>query len=153
MKLRKTKPARRRGRLHPSVQRKLKVAVPYFGLGVLALVASVFFAEPPDWSLWIPFAALFVLLEMFSVEVNDRLMQSSSIMVVMTAGVVSALTPGADAVYAMALMASFGAFVPDDFRGRRWFQPMANFGQLVLSGAAAGLFLDLNLPERLNGEQ
>ena len=147
MKLSKSKPARRRGRLHPSVQRKLKIAVPYFGLGVLVLAASVLFGKPPDWSLWIPFATLFVLFELFTVEVNDRLMQSSSIMVVMTAGVVSALTPGSDAVYAMALMAGLGAFVPDDFRERRWFQPMANFGQLVLSGTAAGLFLDLSLPE------
>ena len=145
MKLSKSKPARRRGRLHPSVQRKLKIAVPYFGLGVLVLAVSVLFGKPPDWSLWIPFATLFVLFELFTVEVNDRLMQSSSIMVVMTAGVVSALTPGSDAVYAMALMAGLGAFVPDDFRERRWFQPMANFGQLVLAAAFGGLLLDLNL--------
>jgi HD-GYP domain-containing protein (c-di-GMP phosphodiesterase class II) len=91
------------------------------------------------------FAALFVLLELFTVEVNDRMLQSSSIMVVMTAGVIFAIQPDSDAIFAMTLMAAIGAFAPDDFRQRRWFQPMANFGQLALSGAAAGLLLDLNL--------
>jgi putative nucleotidyltransferase with HDIG domain len=145
MKLQKYKPARRRGRLHPSVQRKLKVAVPYFAMGVLTLVVVLVFFDPPNWLLWLPFAALFVLLEFFAVEVNDRLFQSSSIMVVMTAGVIFAILPGSDAVYAMTLMACLGAVVPSDFRERRWFQPMANFGQFALSGAAAGLLLDLNL--------
>ncbi|MGB7860179.1 MAG: HD domain-containing phosphohydrolase, partial [Acidimicrobiia bacterium] len=70
-----------------------------------------------------------------------------SIMVVMTAGVIFALLPGSDAVPAMALMAGLGAFFLDDFRERRWFQPMANFGQMVLSAAAAGLLLDLNIPD------
>ncbi len=119
--------------------------MPYFLLGVLALVLSYLFADSPDWTLWFPFAALFVLLEMFTVEVNDRLFHSSSIMVVMTAGVIFAIQPGSDALFAMTLMASVGAFVPKDFKERRWFQPMANFGQLALSGAAAGLLLDLNL--------
>jgi hypothetical protein len=81
------------------------------------------------------FAGLFVLLELFTVEVNDRLFHSSSIMVVMTAGVIFALQPESSAMFAMALMAGLGAFVPDDFKQRRWFQPMANFGQLALSGA------------------
>jgi len=145
MKLRKNKPARRRGRLHPSVQRKLRIAVPYSILGLLALVVTYFFSEPPDWGLWLVFAALFVLLEFFTVEVNDRLMQSSSIMVVMTAGVIFALQSDSDAMFAMTLMAAIGALAPDDFREKRWFQPISNFGQLALSGAAAGLLLDLNL--------
>ena len=147
MKLRRNNPARRRGRLHPSVQRKLRIAVPYFAMGVLTLVSALVFFDPPNWLLWLPFAALFVLLEFFAVEVNDRLFQSSSIMVVMTAGVIFAIEPGSDAVFAMTLMACLGAVVPSDFRERRWFQPMANFGQFALSGAAAGLLLDLNLPE------
>ena len=136
---------RRYRRLHPAVQRKLKVAVPYFLLGAAALAISIYFFEPPDWALWAPFAALFVILEMFSVEVNDRMLQSSSIMVVMTAGVIFAIQPDADAALAMTVMAAIGAFAPDDFKERRWFQPMANFGQLALSGFVAGLLLDLNL--------
>jgi HD-GYP domain-containing protein (c-di-GMP phosphodiesterase class II) len=66
-------------------------------------------------------------------------------MVVMTAGVIFAIQPGSNAVFAMTLMAGLGAFVPDDFKERRWFQPMANFGQQAISGAVAGLILDLSL--------
>jgi len=136
---------RRYQRLHPSVQRKLKVAVPYFALGVAVLVGTYFLSDTPDWTVFLPFAVLFVMLEMFTVEVNDRLMQSSSIMVVMTAGVIFAIQPDSDALFAMTLMAGAGALSPDDFKERRWFQPMANFGQLAASGAVAGFLLDLNL--------
>ncbi len=73
------------------------------------------------------------------------MLQSSSIMVVMTAGVIFALQPGSDATFGMALMVGAGSIVPDDFKQRRWFQPMANFGQMVLSAAAAGFLLDANL--------
>ena len=108
--LRRQQFGRRQRRLHPSVQRKLKIAVPYFTLGLLTLVATYIFFDPPDWTLWLPFAGLFVLLEFFTVEVNDRLMHSSSIMVVMTAGVIFAIRPESDAVFAMSLMAGLGAF-------------------------------------------
>ena len=146
MRLLKNSPVGRRyRRLHPSVQRKLKIAVPYSSLGLIVLVATYLVSEPPNWLIWLPFAALFVLLEFFAVEVNDRLFQSSSIMVVMTAGVIFAIQPDSDATFAMALMAGVALFTPLDFKERRWFQPMANFGQLALSGAAAGLLLDLNL--------
>ena len=82
---------------------------------------------------------------MFTVEVNDRMFQSSSIMVIMTAGVVFAIDPSSDAMFAMTLMAALAATVPDDYRERRWFQPMANFGQFAASGFASGLILDLTL--------
>lgn len=95
------------------------------------------------------FTALFILLELFAVEVNDRMFQSSSIMVIMTAGVVFAIPAGSNATFAMALMAGLAAFVPEDFKQRRWFQPMANFGQQALSGATAGLILDLSLGDIL----
>ncbi|MDX1468779.1 MAG: HD domain-containing protein [Acidimicrobiia bacterium] len=146
MKLLSNNPlARRYRRLHPSVQRKLRIAVPYFTLGLLTLVGSFLISGPPNWSVWLPFAGLLVLLESFAVEVNDRMLQSSSIMVVMTAGVISALEPGSDAMFAMALMVAIGSIVPADFKERRWFQPMANFGQMVISAAAAGFLLDANL--------
>ena len=134
---------RRYWRLQPAVQRKLKIAVPYFALGVAAIAISAVLSHPPNWTIWVLFAGLFVLLELFTVEVNDRMFQSSSIMVLMTAGVVFAVQSDSDAAFAMSLMAALGALVPDDIRERRWFQPMANFGQLALSGAAAGFVLDL----------
>jgi HD-GYP domain-containing protein (c-di-GMP phosphodiesterase class II) len=122
----------------------LKIAVPYFAMGVVALVAAAWFGEAPDWTVWALFTALYVVLELFAVEVNDRLFQSSSIMVAMTAGVIFSLDNGSAAL-GMALMAALGPLVPDDIRLRRWFQPMANFGQMVTSAAIAGLVLDLGL--------
>jgi HD-GYP domain-containing protein (c-di-GMP phosphodiesterase class II) len=111
-------------------------------MGLLVLVTVLLTTGAPQWGIWLVFACLFFLLESFAVEVNDRLFQSSSVMVALTVGVVFALTPGSSATFAMALLGATGALIPADFRQRRWFQPMANFGQLVLSGAAAGLVLD-----------
>jgi len=136
---------RRYWRLQPAVQRRLKIAVPFFLMGVVVLAVVLLVGDAPSWLIWSVFTGLFVLLEWFSVEVNDRLFHSSSIMVVMTAGVIFAIEPNSSAVVGMTLMTAAGAAVPTDFKERRWFQPMANFGQLALSGAVAGLILDLIL--------
>jgi HD-GYP domain-containing protein (c-di-GMP phosphodiesterase class II) len=85
------------------------------------------------------------MLQIFAVEVNDRLLMSSGVMVTMTAGVIFALEPGTDAMFGMALMGAVAMFTPLDFQERRWFQPMANFGQMVLAAAVAGFLLDVNL--------
>jgi putative nucleotidyltransferase with HDIG domain len=121
------------------------IAVPYFLMGVVTLVVAYRFSGPPDWSVWLPFTALFVLLELFSVEVNDRLLHSSSVMVAMTAGVILAIEPDSDAMFGMALMCGMAMFTPLDFKEKRWFQPLANFGQFVVAGAVAGFILDANL--------
>ena len=114
-------------------------------MGVSVLILAMIYAEAPDWTVWALFTSLYVVLEFFAVEVNDRLFHSSSIMVAMTAGVIFALDANSSATLGMALMAALGPLVPDDFRERRWFQPMANFGQMVVSAATAGLILDLGL--------
>jgi HD-GYP domain-containing protein (c-di-GMP phosphodiesterase class II) len=114
-------------------------------MGIATLVFAFVVGERPHWAIWGLFTALFVLLEWFSVEVNDRLFHSSSIMVVMTAGVIFAIEPNSSALVGMSLMTAAGAAVPTDFKERRWFQPMANFGQLAVSGAAAGFILDVLL--------
>jgi putative nucleotidyltransferase with HDIG domain len=114
-------------------------------MGLAALVVSVFISEMPDWRYWLPFTALFVLIEFFAVEVNDRMLQSSSVMVAMTAGVVLALTPDSDAMFGMALMGALALFTPLDFKEKRWFQPLANFGQIVTACAVAGFILDASL--------
>lgn len=132
---------RRYRRLQPAVQRRLLIAVPYSLLGLVVLVGAARVSDVPDWPVWLMFAGLFALLELFTVEVNDRYLQSSSIMVAMTAGVIFAIE--GDALFALSLLAGLGAFVPEDFREKRWFQPMANFGQLVMSGAAAAVILDV----------
>jgi HD-GYP domain-containing protein (c-di-GMP phosphodiesterase class II) len=132
-------------RLRPTVQQRLKIAVPYALMGIATLVISFMVADPPVWGPWAAFTALFVLLEFFAVEVNDRLLQSSSVMVAMTAGVILAMTAGSDAMFGMALMCGLAVLTPQDLKERRWFQPLANFGQFVVAGAVAGLILDLTL--------
>jgi putative nucleotidyltransferase with HDIG domain len=127
------------------VQRRLQIAVPYSLVGFCALAISYFVADPPSWGYWLPFAALFVLLEFFAVEVNDRMLQSASVMVAMTAGVILAMQPISDAMFGIALMCGLAVFTPTDFKEKRWFQPMANFGQFVLAGAVAGFVLDFYL--------
>ncbi|HEX7100464.1 MAG TPA: HD domain-containing phosphohydrolase [Acidimicrobiia bacterium] len=110
-----------------------------------ALAAVLVFADPPGWTLWFVFAVAFAALEWNAVEVNDRLFQSSGSMVAITAGTVFALSSDSSAVYAMALMAVLGPLVPADIKHRRWFQPVANLGQLILAAVAAGLVLDSTL--------
>ncbi len=146
MRLGRTRPLRGWfGRLRPTVQRRLRIAVPYSLMGGLALVGSFVVSEMPDWLYWFPFAVLFVLLEFFAVEVNDRMLQSSSVMVAMSAGVIMAMSPNSDAMFGLALMGALALFTPLDFKEKRWFQPVANFGQIVTACAMSGWILDLNL--------
>ena len=99
---------------------------------------------PSPWWLWVTLAFAFALLEFASVEVNDRLRISSSVMVAFSAAVVFGK---AAAPLAVALMAAFAMLQPDDVRNHRWLQPLANFGQLVLSSAAGMLVFALFLPD------
>jgi hypothetical protein len=132
-------------------QRKAKVqlAVGYGALGVaiLALLVWTPWQSFPDPLLWAAFSAAFVYFEWHTVEVNDRLFASPSIMVLLTAAVI--FGPGS-AVIGAAAMAALGPIAPADIRERRWFQPIANFGQLVASAAAAtavlSLFLSIGTP-------
>lgn len=143
--LRQNPVGRRWRRLEPAVQRRLSIAVPYFVMGLLVMISTAALGKPPVWTVWVLFAVLYVVLEAFTVEVNDRLFQSSSIMVVMTAGVIFAIEPESSAAFGMALMMAAAFVTPTDIRQRQWFQPMANFGQMVITGAAAGFILDLGL--------
>ncbi len=132
-------------RLGLTAQRKLKIGATYLALGVSALVVSYAVSEPFSWSVWLPFTILFVILDFFAVEVNDRMLASSSVMVMMTAGVIFAIQPGSDAMFGMALMGATAFLTPDDLRDRRVFQPVANAGQIVVAAAVAGFILDANL--------
>jgi len=89
------------------------------------------------------FAAAFVSLEFASVEVSDRIRVSSSVMVAFSAAVIFGREA---AVPAVALMAAVAMLQPEDVRNRRWQQPLANLGQLVLSSSAGMLVFALFLP-------
>ena len=101
------------------------------GAGVLGALFIVQRAPRPMW-LWSLLAAAFFVLEFAAVEVNDRLLISSAMMVAFTAAVVFGHN---SAVLAVALMAALAVLHPEDLRQRRWIQPAVNFGQLVISAA------------------
>ncbi|CAN5771836.1 hypothetical protein BH23ACT5_BH23ACT5_02840 [soil metagenome] len=128
--------------MKPLTKRQIRIVALYLGLGVaMASVAFAIGALPADWALWFVFAGGFLALELRSVEVNDRMWQSSSVMVSLTAGTFFALQ-GNSAAVAMVLMALVGPFTTEDFTRRRWFQPLANLGQIVVAAAGAGFVLD-----------
>lgn len=114
-------------------------------LGVATIVVLFVLQHDPEplW-LWATFAVAFVGLEFSSVEVNDRLFVSSSIMVAFTAAVVFGR---GSAILGVTLMAAVAVLHPDDLRLKRWRQPAYNFGQLVLSAAIGCLVLLPFLPE------
>ena len=114
---------------------KLWLAIGYATAGLLILTVLVFVQDFPSplW-LWGLFAATFVFFEWNTVEVNDKLFASPSVMVILTAAVVF----GADsAILGCAAIAGLAWFTPADVRERRWFQPLANFGQLVISAVVS----------------
>ncbi len=120
-----------------------RLAALYGALGVVVLAAlATHPAFPfPDPLTWLVFTVVFVALEWRAVEVNDRMVMSSTVMVALTAGVVFAVGEGSAAL-GMAAMAALGPLVPEDLRQRRWFQPAVNFGQMVATAAVSGIILD-----------
>ena len=107
------------------------------------LVRSQRFPEPL-W-LWAMFALAHVYFEWRAVEVNDRLIASPSIMVLTTAAV--AYGPESAAL-GVAIVAALSPLTPADVRERRWFQPIANMGQLTISATISVLLLTVLLPEQ-----
>ena len=115
---------------------KVRLAIGFGALGVAILAGLIWMPWQtfPDPRLWVPFAFAFVYFEWHTVEVNDRLFASPSIMVLLTAAVVFGPE---SAVLGTAAMAAIGPLAPADISERRWFQPAVNFGQLVASAAIA----------------
>lgn len=120
---------------------KLRLAIIFPIVGLAVLIALFFLQAPPDpWWLWALFAAAFVFFEWNTVEVNDKLFASPTVMVIMTAAVVFGPE---SAVLGCAAMAALGLVGPLDIRERRWFQPAVNFGQMVITAAVATTVLVL----------
>ncbi len=110
-------------------KKRLAIAFVAIGIAIVAVLFSVQSFPRPLW-LWAAFAGAFVFFEWNSVEVNDKLYASPSMMVIMTAAV--AFGPES-AVLGTTTMAALAILTPDDIRERRWFQPSVNFGQLIAS--------------------
>lgn len=135
-------------------RKRIALAAVLFGVGLTILIGTFLIWPPPADANWLivgTFAVVSTVLSFSSVEVNDRLQASSSAMVIATSATYFAQvghTPGTPefqptAVALVVLIASLSPFVPDDFRERRFFQPVSNFGQLVISGFCAGIVADL----------
>lgn len=116
-------------------------------LSVVVGATTIVLLWPPgenlDWGLWSIFAGAYVLLDLKSVEVNDRQLASSSSMVVLTAGVYYATLDDSTPLLALALLAGVGFLGPADFREHRVFVPAINFGQQVVSAVATAFTLTL----------
>jgi hypothetical protein len=112
-------------------------------IGAFALTTT----SAPSFQEWIVFALAFLVLESNTVEVNDRMLQSSGSMVVITAGTIFALESSSSALFGVVAIVAVASVIPDDIRQRRWFQPLANLGQMVASAAAAGAILDAVLTD------
>ena len=114
--------------------------------GAAALVVLFLVQDFPLTPTWPLFAAAFIYFHWQSVEVNDRLLASPSVMVILTAAVV--FGPG-KAMLGVAAIAGLGAINISDIRKGRLFQPIANFGQLVLSAVAGAGLVELILPANI----
>lgn len=91
---------------------------------------------PLSQLLW--FVALAGLVDWRSVEISPKLRASSTVMVILAAGV--AFRDYGSGL-AMALVAAGGAVGPVDIRERRVFFPAVNLGQLIVSAVAGGVTL------------
>ena len=110
--------------------------------GVLLTFLAIQTSFPLRWE-WLFFGAAFGTFQSLAVEVNDRLRASPTVMIVMTAAVIFGRE---SAAIGAATIVVFGAITPIDIRERRWFQPIVNAGQFVLSAAAGGAVIALALP-------
>jgi len=129
--------------VHPRRKRFL-IGLGYGLAGAATLGVALVYSSPPPALLWFVFAPAYTILAFYAVEVNDRYLMSSSVMPLLTGGVVFASETGS-AVLGMCLMALLGAPSLRDFRERRLVQPLANAGQLVVSAALAGVAIDIVL--------
>lgn len=122
---------------------RLFVAGAYAGAAALLVGVLFWRFEFPTWWEWIVFGGVLAAIELRAVLVNDHLAVSSGVMVLLTAAV--AFGPDSAPLGAATIML-FGAFTWRDIKERNWFQPIANFGQLVLSAALAATVLRFFLP-------
>jgi HD-GYP domain-containing protein (c-di-GMP phosphodiesterase class II) len=125
--------------------RRRRATIFFAVFGVAVIVASFFWAGMsfPDPAIFWPLAIPSFYLAYRSVSVADQLSASSTVMIYLSAGVAFALTDAHSATLGLALLAALTPVMEKDFKERRVQEPLWNFGQLVVAGAATGLVLDL----------
>ncbi|MDH3539998.1 MAG: HD domain-containing protein, partial [Acidimicrobiia bacterium] len=134
----------RKGIVSPSARTKLMFAIAYATLGAAALTAAFVAQDFPSLAVWVPFAIVAVLIEYHSVEVNDHLAATPTVMLLLTAAVAFGV---GQAVVGIAAIVALAPLQRRDFTERRVLVPLMNWGQLIISATAAGLVLQLFLPE------
>ncbi|MDH4116292.1 MAG: HD domain-containing protein [Acidimicrobiia bacterium] len=98
------------------------------------------------WELWALFALTFGILAYKSVEIDDRLQVSASVMAMFTAGLAFPLSELTDtAAFPMTMLAFVGFVSSGDISGRRVFQMAVNFGQIAFAAFLAGSTADVAL--------
>ncbi len=124
---------------------RVNLAVSFVAVGAALVISLLVNGDlpKPEWLLLL-LAAVAFYFDWSAVEVNDHLFVSTSALVQITAAVVFF---DSNPVVAMVLIAAVSLFQPADFRERRWFQPSVNFGQLVLTAAAAAFVFAYLAPE------
>ena len=114
---------------------KFEIAALYGTAGLLSIILLAIFRQPPVWWEWLMFGTIFGVLQWRTVEVNDRLSASPTVMVMLTGAVVF----GAEAAaLGIASMTVFGAVNRTDLAERRVFQPIAQFRQKAVAGGLSG---------------
>jgi len=115
-----------------------------FAVGVAIIAAAITVAGFPDQiGLWLAFASVFLVLEVFAVEVNDRMMTTPTIAVTITAGIVLGKE---QVIGGLVVMAALGLVQPQDIVERRFFQPAVNLGIVATSTGLSATVLYVLLP-------
>jgi HD-GYP domain-containing protein (c-di-GMP phosphodiesterase class II) len=112
------------------------------GIGIIG-AAFTFQGFPEPLGLWLAFVAAFLVLEVFAVEVNYKMVTSPVIAVTIATGIAL----GRDQVIGgVVLMSALGLLQPRDILERRWFQPAVNLGIVTASSGATALIMYALLP-------
>ncbi len=128
--------------MSPTRKRKAMFAVAYAAMGVAALSLAALFQTFPALPVWAAFAVVAVLIEFHSVEVNDHLFATPTVMLFLAAAV--AFGPGSAAL-GIAAIAAIAPLQRQDFREKRILVPLMNFGQMVLAATIGGFVLEIFL--------
>ncbi len=102
---------------------RMAIAFPLVGIAILTVLFVVQDFPQPFW-IWGLLTATFIFFEWNTVEVNDKLFASPSVMVIMTAAVVFGPE---SAVLGCTAMAAAGLIQPEDIRNRHVVPAIGQF--------------------------
>ncbi len=135
---------------HPIQKRRKRLYGAFlavWGIGII-WAALAFQGIPDQIGLWLVFMATYAVLEASAVEVNDKMVTSPAIAVMVATGIVL----GKEQIFGgIILMATLGLVQPRDLIERRIFQPAGNLGVVATQSALTALVLYTLLPDDVAG--